>query len=98
MRISDWSSDVCSSDLYSAVNVPANFCASGNRFPAASPVPILRPGPLGFGNEMFAAGHSLNLVFKNDKPTTGSVANIGHGPAASTRWGIRKHWRHAYWA
>src|SRR3546814_9592769 len=94
MRISDWSSDVCSSDLYSAVNVPANFCASGNRFPAASPVPIIRPGPLGFGNEMFAAGNSLNLVFKNDKPPTGSVANMGHGRAASPSWGIRRSEEH----
>jgi len=27
---------------------------------------------------------------------TGSVANMGHGRAASPSWGIRQHWRNAY--
>jgi hypothetical protein len=26
----------------------------------------------------------------------GSVANMGHGRAASPSWGIRQHWRNAY--
>ena len=28
--------------------------------------------------------------------TGGSVANMGHGRAASPSWGIRQHWRNAY--
>ena len=27
---------------------------------------------------------------------SGSVANMGHGRAASPSWGIRQHWRNAY--
>ncbi|BBB10718.1 transposase Tn3 family protein (plasmid) [Sphingopyxis sp. EG6] len=29
-------------------------------------------------------------------PRDGSVANMGHGRAASPSWGIRQHWRNAY--
>jgi transposase-like protein len=31
-----------------------------------------------------------------DHTTIGSVANMGHGRAASPSWGIRQHWRNAY--
>ena len=32
-----------------------------------------------------------------DRPgLAGSVANMGHGRAASPSWGIRQHWRNAY--
>lgn len=30
------------------------------------------------------------------KACLGSVANMGHGRAASPSWGIRQHWRNAY--
>lgn len=31
-----------------------------------------------------------------DGTIIGSVANMGHGRAASPSWGIRQHWRNAY--
>ena len=31
-----------------------------------------------------------------DDHSGGSVANMGHGRAASPSWGIRQHWRNAY--
>ncbi|KAJ8133940.1 hypothetical protein OY671_012846, partial [Metschnikowia pulcherrima] len=38
-----------------------------------------------------------NHDFENFNYTiTGSVANMGHGRAASPSWGIRQHWRNAY--
>ena len=38
------------------------------------------------GPQAHLAGHDIN----------GSVANMGHGRAASPSWGIRQHWRNAY--
>ena len=32
----------------------------------------------------------------SDSELAGSVANMGHGRAASPSWGIRQHWRNAY--
>lgn len=36
------------------------------------------------------------LQYKHIRAKYGSVANMGHGRAASPSWGIRQHWRNAY--
>jgi iron complex outermembrane receptor protein len=47
-----------------------------------APVPELRITP----------SITYQKIYTND----GSVANMGHGRAASPSWGIRQHWRNAY--
>src|SRR3546814_13090758 len=62
MRISDWSSDVCSSDLVDAdVAQPAQFMATGGQFHEAVPVGQLhavhRVGGVGvFGDDVVQPG------------------------------------------
>lgn len=41
----------------------------------------------------------MRVLFSGDwtaRTRDGSVANMGHGRAASPSWGIRQHWRNAY--
>ena len=42
--------------------------------------------------------NALKHAFPGDRQgkIEGSVANMGHGRAASPSWGIRQHWRNAY--
>jgi len=37
-----------------------------------------------------------HLLIRSFAWGAGSVANMGHGRAASPSWGIRQHWRNAY--
>ncbi|WP_397586958.1 sacsin N-terminal ATP-binding-like domain-containing protein [Sphingobium fuliginis] len=53
------------------------------------------PGDLFDGYRFtFARGNELDPLLPDE--ATGSVANMGHGRAASPSWGIRQHWRNAY--
>ncbi|AYO75451.1 recombinase family protein [Sphingobium yanoikuyae] len=59
---------------------------------------IREPTPRGMGGwtpeavrRIKSQGIEIGII-----PRTGSVANMGHGRAASPSWGIRQHWRNAY--
>src|SRR3546814_2634297 len=113
MRISDWSSDVCSSDLGWMAKNRLEQVVTGHgseplidlpAFTLADPV-YSRLHIVEYTTLRHAAQHpecmrqrieqhfvGLKQVGSRD----GSVANMGHGRAASPSWGIRQHWRNAY--
>src|SRR3546814_12676414 len=75
MRISDWSSDVCSSDLYSvAVNSPAGNAAQDNVQIAASATANYTFVVGTSGSEIVVAGARRNLDFSST--TTGIAIDL----------------------
>lgn len=48
------------------------------------------------GDQKLALQHDALNAAGCERIFDGSVANMGHGRAASPSWGIRQHWRNAY--
>src|SRR3546814_4288211 len=90
MRISDWSSDVCSSDLGGYPEKESGL----SKIPLIWMIDEAEKAGLRVTESNLAKFAHGAPPDKNEHQ--GSVANMGHGRAASPSWGIRQHWRNAY--
>src|SRR3546814_5217342 len=75
------------------------FCKSFREAVGATPIHYLKTVRLELAASLLRqTGLPLSEVahrvgYKSDEAFLGSVANMGHGRAASPSWGIRQHWR-----
>src|SRR3546814_12385429 len=95
MRISDWSSDVCSSDLLGRMSPPneqnegqAEFNAGDVRWTEEG----LQPGGFYFPTLLHEFGHGLGLAPPHDHSGRSSIMR---GPSGRTA-GIRRHHGHLH--
>src|SRR3546814_3495837 len=65
MRISDWSSDVCSSDLASAGNHAQGLAYHGRRL--GIPVTIVMPRPTPIAKVSPTEGHGATVILEGEK-------------------------------
>src|SRR3546814_12499256 len=93
MRISDWSSDVCSSDLRQFVDVdPLAAVARRHQPPAERPDPLDHPGDIAIGIDAIAERHVARRILSRPEKDVAplalgiEIAEIGKAPCRESVW------------
>src|SRR3546814_21083183 len=87
MRISDWSSDVCSSDLQATCDAAGSACGCAtNVKEALSPPPINLPGGVVYRIHGMDCADEIAALKREVGPPAGEDKQIGRAPARERVW------------